>query len=189
MMISVFGLALLGLFHAYGGGGLLSGFLHPLLGLDHLLAMLAVGVLSAQIGGRAVWTVPVTFVAVMAVGSIIGIAGLPLPFVEYGIVASVIVLGIAIFASKNMPEFVAIILVGIFALFHGYAHGTELPALTETLDLMLAYIAGFLIATAGLHVIGALIGMTAIRNDRGTILLRFSGVLITVMGIFLIINM
>lgn len=188
-MTSVFGLALLGLFHAYGGGGLLSGFLHPLLGVEHLVAMLAVGVVSAQIGGRAVWTVPLTFMAVMTVGSIIGIAGLTLPFVDYGIVASVIVLGIAILASKSMPEFVAIILVGIFALFHGYAHGTELPGLSQSLELMLAYIAGFLIATAGLHVIGALIGMTAVRNDRGTILLRFSGALIAVMGIFLIINM
>lgn len=188
MTLTLVGMGLMVLLHSYGGGGLLSGFLHPLLGLDHLLAMLAVGVLSAQIGGRAIWTVPATFVIVMAVGAVLGIVGVPIPFVEFGIVASVIVLGVAIVANRRVPEWAAIVLVAMFALFHGHAHGTELPALTDTVGLMIAYIAGFLIATAGLHVIGALIGMSAVRNPRGTTLLRASGVLIAAMGVFLLVG-
>lgn len=172
--------------HTYGGGGILSGFLHPILGLDHLLAMVAVGLLSAQIGGRAIWTVPTAFVGIMALGAVLGIVGMPLPLVEYGITGSVLILGIAIIFGKKLPEWSAILFVALFALFHGHAHGTELPALTATIGLMIAYITGFLIATAGLHVVGALIGIMAIRNDHGKTLLRVGGAAIAVVGIFLI---
>lgn len=174
--------------HTYGGGGILAGFLHPLLGFDHLLAMVAVGLLSAQIGGRAIWTVPTAFVGVMGLGSVLGILGLPLPMVEYGITGSVLILGIAIIAHQKFPEWAAILVVALFALFHGHAHGTELPALSSTIGLMAAYISGFLIATAGLHVVGALIGLMAVRSQRGEVLLRLGGGLIAVAGIFLIAN-
>jgi urease accessory protein len=174
------------LWHTYGGGGILAGFLHPLLGFDHLLAMLSVGLLSAQIGGRAIWTVPATFVGVMGLGSLLGIIGMPLPLVEYGITGSVLLLGIAILANKKLPEWGAIVFVALFALFHGHAHGTELPALANTIGLMIAYIAGFLIATAGLHVVGALMGIIAIRSERGQLLMRLGGIAISVAGIILI---
>lgn len=174
------------LLHSYGGGGILSGFLHPLLGLDHLLAMVSVGLLSAQIGGRAIWTVPATFVGVMGLGALLGIVGMPLPLVEYGITGSVLILGIAILVGKRMPEWLAIIFVALFALFHGHAHGTELPTLTSTIGLMVAYIGGFLIATAGLHVVGALMGISASRSNRGKLLMRLGGAAISVMGVVLI---
>ena len=174
--------------HSYGGGGILSGFLHPLLGLDHLLAMLAVGILSAQIGGRALWTVPATFVGVMALGAFLGIFGLSLPLVEYGITFSVLVLGIAIVFGSSIPEWAALIAVAFFALFHGNAHGTEIPDITNTIGLLVAYILGFLIATAGLHVIGALIGLLASRSKRGPTLMRIGGLVIALIGVMLIIN-
>jgi urease accessory protein len=174
--------------HSYGGGGILSGFLHPLLGLDHLLAMLAVGILSAQIGGRALWTVPATFVGVMAIGAFSGIFGIALPFVEYGITLSVLVLGIAILFGNRIPEWAALIAVAFFALFHGNAHGTEIPEITNTVGLLIAYILGFLIATAGLHVVGALIGLLASRSQRGPLIMRLGGLAIALIGVFLVIN-
>ena len=168
--------------------GAIEGFLHPLLGIDHLLAMLTVGLLSAQMGGRAIWTVPLTFVSVMALGGLFGIIGLPLPGVEYGIALSVVVLGIALFARRRIPEFVAMLFVGLFALFHGYAHGIELPNAGGETMFIVAYVIGFLTATAGLHVIGALIGYIALRSDRGTMVLRMSGALIAAMGVFILIG-
>lgn len=174
--------------HSYGGGGILSGFLHPILGLDHLLAMVAVGFLSAQMGGRAIWTVPTAFVGTMALGGILGILGVPLPAVEYGITGSVLILGLAILANRGLPEWVAIAFVALFALFHGHAHGTELPALTETIGLIIAYVTGFLFATAGLHVIGALIGIMASRSNSGKMIMRLAGLAIAIVGVFMIIN-
>ena len=175
--------------HSYGGGGILSGFLHPLLGLDHLLAMLAVGILSAQIGGRALWTVPATFVGVMAIGALLGIAGVSMPFVEYGITFSVLILGIAILFGNQIPEWAALLVVAFFALFHGNAHGTEIPEITNTIGLLIAYILGFLIATAGLHVVGALIGILVGRLQRGQLLMRLGGLAIALAGVFLIYNL
>ncbi len=174
--------------HSYGGGGILSGFLHPLLGIDHLLAMLAVGILSAQIGGRALWTVPATFVGVMGIGALLGIFGLALPFVEYGITLSVLVLGVAILFGSRIPEWGALIAVAFFALFHGNAHGTEIPVITDTIGLLVAYILGFLIATAGLHVIGALIGLLVGRSKNGQVFMRMGGLVIALIGVYLILN-
>ena len=184
-LVFVFGTILL---HTYGGGGILSGFLHPLLGLDHLLAMLAIGFLSAQIGGRSIWTVPVAFVGAMALGAILGIVGLAIPGVEYGITGSVLILGAGILAYRGLPEWAGILLAAFFGFFHGHAHGTELPELTTTIGLMIAYISGFLVATAGLHVIGALVGMMAIRSDRGKMAVRAFGGLIAVIGVILILQ-
>ena len=188
-IIDLLGLAPLIFLHSYGGGGILSGFLHPLLGLDHLLAMLAVGILSAQIGGRALWTVPATFVGVMAIGAFLGIFGVAMPFVEYGITFSVLALGIAIFFGSRIPEWAAMIAVAFFAIFHGNAHGMEIPGVTNTLGLLIAYILGFLIATAGLHVIGALFGILASRTKRGPFFMRLAGLVFALIGVSLIINL
>jgi urease accessory protein len=177
------------LFHAGADGGIFAGLLHPILGIDHLLAMVTVGLLSAQMGGRAIWTVPATFVSVMAVGGILGILGFPLPFVEYGIALSVVALGVALLSTKKLSTSLAMVFVGLFAMFHGHAHGTELPELSETALDVFAYVFGFLVATASLHLIGALIGQMAINTPRGANVLRFSGALIAGAGVFLVMGL
>lgn len=148
--------------------------------------MVAVGMLSAQIGGRAIWTVPATFVSVMAIGAAVGVAGIHLPFVEVGITGSVLALGAAIVSNGKIPINLAMVFVGLFALFHGNAHGTELPTATSTMALTFAYVAGFLIATAGLHLVGAFLGMIAEKQKQGVTLLRLSGALIALVGIVMI---
>src|SRR5258708_1334702 len=107
--------------------GFADGFAHPLGGLDHILAMVTVGILAWQLGGRAIWLVPASFVSLMAIGGIFGIAGEPLLWVELGIAASVIVLGAIVALGVKTPLAVAMGIVGLFAIFHGYAHGTEMP--------------------------------------------------------------
>lgn len=136
-------------------GGFSSGFGHPLFGVDHLLAMLAVGIWGAQMGGRRVWTLPVTFPLIMAFGGIAGMAGLYLPDVELGIALSVLALGLAIAFAWRPLEPVALLLIAIFAVFHGYAHGVELPIAADPTS----YAAGFVIATGIIHVIGIGIGL------------------------------
>lgn len=179
---------LLPIFHSGYDGGIYAGLLHPILGIDHLLAMVSVGLLSAQMGGRALWTVPVTFVSVMALGGLIGIVGIPLPFVEYGIALSVILLGIAIFYPKKLPVWLIMIFVGLFALFHGHAHGAELPEVSETTLDIAAYIFGFLLATAALHLIGALIGQIANKGPKSALILRYSGLAIALIGVVIFIR-
>ncbi|SFE10955.1 HupE/UreJ family protein [Roseivivax sediminis] len=134
--------------------GFMHGFSHPIGGLDHVLAMVAVGMFAAYVGGRALWLVPATFVLMMAVGGALGIAGAPVPFVELGIVASVIVLGLAVALQWHVPTAAAMALVGFFAIFHGHAHGAEIPAGVSGLE----YALGFMFATAVLHAIGVGIG-------------------------------
>jgi urease accessory protein len=124
----------------------------------------------------------------MAVGGILGILGLPLPFVEYGIALSVVVLGVALVARRKLPIAAAMAFVGLFALFHGHAHGTELPELSETALDVIAYVFGFLVATASLHLIGALIGQMAISTPRGAAVLRVSGAIIAAAGVFLVMG-
>lgn len=135
--------------------GFVHGFVHPIGGLDHLLAMVAVGLFAAYLGGRALWLVPATFVGVMALGGLLGVSGAALPYVELGIALSVVVLGLLVALRWNFPVAVAMAIVGIFAVFHGYAHGTELPENTSGL----AYGIGFMIATALLHLAGIAIGL------------------------------
>jgi urease accessory protein len=171
-----------------GNSGAVEGFLHPLLGLDHLLAMVTVGLLSAQLGGRAIWTVPLSFVVVMAMGGLAGIVGVPLPLVEYGIAFSVIALGVVLFAKRRIPEAAAVIAVGFFALFHGHAHGAELPSAAGDTLFAAAYVLGFLTATAGLHVIGALLGYMALRSMRGALVLRLAGLSIALMGVVIFLQ-
>jgi urease accessory protein len=159
------------------GVGFTHGFAHPMMGLDHLLAMLAVGLWAAQLGGRAAWLVPAAFVSVMSAGSALGMSGANLPMVEQGIVASVLILGLLIATAARLPLGASAALVGVFALFHGLAHGTEMPASASGL----AYAAGFAVATALLHAIGWLAAKSA-RVEW----VRLAGAAIAVMAISLI---
>ena len=141
------------------GSNLLSGFVHPFGGIDHLLAMTAVGLFAAHLGGRALWAVPGSFIAVMAFGGIIGAAGISLPFAETAIALSVMVLGLVIAARVSPPVLAAMALVGLFAVFHGHAHGTEAPDSGSAL----AYGLGFMVASATLHGIGITLGVALQR--------------------------
>lgn len=135
--------------------GFAHGFTHPIGGLDHVLAMVAVGMFAANLGGRALWAVPATFVSVMAIGGFLGIEQVAVPFVEVGIALSVVVLGLIVALEVKWPVAAAMGLVGLFAIFHGHAHGGEMP-----LDASgVAYASGFMIATALLHVAGILFGL------------------------------
>jgi urease accessory protein len=135
--------------------GIAHGFMHPISGTDHVLAMVAVGLLAVHLGGRALWLVPLSFVAMMAFGGVLGMAGIGLPFVEVAIGLSVVVLGIIVAARVNPPAAIAMALVGLFAIFHGHAHGAEMPETASGL----AYGVGFILATALLHAIGIGVGI------------------------------
>lgn len=167
--------------HTGGGvaGGFIGGFTHPIFGYDHLLAMLAVGIWGAQMGGSAVWSLPVTFPLIMAFGGFLGISGVPVPQVEPAIALSMLVLGLVILASWKAPEWIALILVGAFAIFHGYAHGLELP---EAADPM-AYAAGFVIATGLIHIVGILFGLLFAKPFDGWVA-RGAGGAIALAGIY-----
>jgi urease accessory protein len=159
--------------------GFLTGFLHPISGLDHVLAMVAVGLWGAQLGAPAIWMLPVAFPLVMAMGGMLGFLGVPVPGVEYGIAASAIMLGAAVAFEARPPIVVAGLLVGFFAIFHGHAHGTELPAGQSAL----LYSMGFVIATGCLHALGIGIG-TVHRWTWGQKLLRASGTMVAAGGVF-----
>ncbi|WP_160006352.1 HupE/UreJ family protein [Rhizobium sp. 18055] len=164
--------------------GFVHGFSHPLSGLDHILAMVMVGVLAWQIGGRAVWIVPTTFVAVMAVGGALGMMGIAIPFVEAGIALSVIVLGAVIALGIRAPVAIAAGMVGLFAIFHGHAHGSEMPAAAGGI----AYAAGFMIATAVLHIAGLALGfvIAKVGDARGAFVTRSAGGLAALAGVGLL---
>ena len=159
--------------------GFLTGFLHPISGLDHVLAMVAVGLWGAQLGAPAMWVLPVAFPLVMAMGGMLGFIGVPVPGVEIGIAASAIMLGLAVMSEVRPPLLVAALLVGVFAIFHGYAHGTELPSGQSPL----LYSFGFVAATGCLHAVGIGIG-TIHRWIWGRRLLRVAGAIVTAGGIF-----
>jgi urease accessory protein len=139
--------------------GFAHGLMHPIGGLDHVLAMVGVGLFAARLGGRALWLVPLAFVTMMAVGGAVGMAGIGLPYVEIGIAASVIVLGLAVALQIDMPLALAMGMVGLFAVFHGHAHGAEMPSDAAGLS----YGAGFMAATALLHGAGLALGLTLTR--------------------------
>ena len=161
-----------------GAGGFGSGFEHPLTGLDHFLAMFAVGLWGAQMGGRPVWTLPVTFPLIMVLGGFLGIAGVPLPGVEIGIALSIIALGLAVAFAWHPPEWVALLLISIFAICHGYAHGAELPVAADPADFAI----GFVVATGLIHVFGVGVGLLLGRPFGGK-LARALGVLILIGGL------
>lgn len=167
---------------AIGANAFLTGFLHPLGGLDHMLAMLAVGMWGALLGMPALWLLPVAFPLLMAVGGVLGMVGFPLPTVELGIALSVLVLGAVIAINFRAPLWVSLLVVSFFAIFHGYAHGVELPAQTNPLS----YSLGFVVATGLIHLAGIGIGMVT-HLPRGMLLLRAGGGAIAAAGAFLLV--
>ncbi len=144
---------------AHGGHGIASGFLHPFLGWDHLIAMLAVGAWGATLGARAIWAVPLAFVSAMIAGSAVGMSGIEFPFVEAMILASVVVLAGFAVARVKMPVWSGLAIVGLFALAHGFAHGAEMPALAN----VWIYGAGFVTATSLIHALGAVAALAVMK--------------------------
>jgi len=165
--------------HEGGGiaGGFASGFMHPVLGWDHVVAMVAVGLWGAFLGNPAIWILPVVFPLVMAFGGALGVAGVPVPAVETGIALSAIVLGIMVAFAVRPPIWIAAVIVGIFAIFHGHAHGTELPGATNPL----AYSLGFVVATGLLHISGIAFGLLTYW-PAGKVAVRVSGSVIAIVG-------
>jgi urease accessory protein len=159
-------------------GGFGAGFLHPLTGPDHIVAMVAVGLWGAFLGAPAIWVLPVVFPLVMAMGGVLGVIGVPLPGVEVGIAASAIVLGLVVAFAARPPLWIAAVIVGVFAIFHGHAHGTELPEAANPIS----YSLGFVIATGLLHLVGISFGLL-VRWPAGRVAVRAVGCLIAVAGV------
>ncbi|MEZ5572816.1 MAG: HupE/UreJ family protein [Halioglobus sp.] len=159
--------------------GFWTGFLHPVSGFDHVLAMVAVGLWGAQLGSPAIWVLPIAFPLVMVVGALLGFLGVPLPGIEIGIATSAILLGAAVMAAWRPPLVVAGLLVGMFAVFHGHVHGAELPAGQSAM----LYSMGFVIATGLLHALGIGIG-TVQRWSWGAAVLRATGAMIALAGVY-----
>lgn len=165
----------------HAGHDLGAGFWHPITGLDHLLAMIAVGLLAAQLGGRALWAVPSAFVGAMALGGIAGSLGAPLPGVEMMILASVLVLGGLVAAARSLPLVAACSVAAAFAFFHGHAHAVEMAA-NGSFGL---YGAGFLMATALLHAAGVFAGLLLVRDAQSRAL-RLAGGAISAASLLLL---
>ncbi|MFM1895582.1 MAG: nickel transporter [Pseudomonadota bacterium] len=159
-------------------GGFISGFLHPIYGLDHVVAMVAVGMWGTFLGSPGIWLLPVVFPLVMAMGGALGVLGVPLPLVEMGIASSAVVLGMMVVLAARPPLWVAAVIVGIFAVFHGHAHGTELPGASNPLS----YAIGFVLATGLMHLAGIGIGVLT-RWPAGALLVRGGGGIIAILGI------
>jgi urease accessory protein len=165
------------------GGGLAAGFTHPLLGPDHLLAMVSVGIWGAQLGTPAIWMLPIGFPLIMAVGGALGVAGIPLPATELLIALSVLTLGLMIARAERLPVAAAFVIVAIFAVAHGHAHGVELPKSADAL----AFSVGFVVATGMLHATGILIGLL-IKWPAGAMAIRCLGSLVALAGAYFIFN-
>jgi urease accessory protein len=159
-------------------GGFVAGFTHPLMGWDHVTAMVAVGLWGAFLGNPAIWILPVVFPLVMAFGGALGVMGIPIPSIETGIAVSAIVLGAMVAFAVRPPIWVAAVLVGVFAIFHGHAHGTELPGAANPL----AFSAGFVISTGLLHLSGIAFGLL-VYWPAGKIAVQTCGVLISLAGV------
>jgi urease accessory protein len=170
----------------HGASGFVHGFAHPLSGADHVLAMVAVGLYAAMLDGRALWLIPAAFVGAMAIGGVVGMAGYTVAYAEIGIAASVIVLGLAVALRISLPAVAAMALAGLFAVFHGHAHGAEMPQSVSGYE----YAAGFLLATALLHAIGIALGLAAGRlaERGGWRVAQAAGAAIAVAGIRLLVN-
>jgi len=194
--------------HTYTGMiGFYDGLSHPVLGFDHFLAMVSIGIISAQIGGRAIWTIPSNFVLIMIVGGLIGIyaemnqllkssalneigrtfifADFLYSLIEIGILVSVIVLGLSIAIEKKLPVGITMIFVGIFGFFHGSVHGLEMPWAANPFLFAL----GFATGTATLHIFGVIIGYFAIKTKLSIVLLRMTGICFAGIGIYSLINL
>ncbi len=159
-------------------GGFISGFLHPIFGWDHVVAMVAVGLWGAFLGNPSIWILPVVFPLVMAFGGALGVLGVPVPAVETGIAASAVVLGAMVAFAVRPPIWIAAVIVGVFAIFHGHAHGTELPGAANPL----AYSIGFVLSTGLLHLSGIAFGML-VRWPAGKIAVQAGGGLIALAGV------
>ncbi|WP_295884568.1 HupE/UreJ family protein [uncultured Thiohalocapsa sp.] len=176
---------LIALAHVEGGaaGGFLSGFGHPISGLDHVLAMVAVGLWGAQLSAPAIWLLPVAFPIMMAFGGLLGLSGVELPAVEVAIALSAVILGALILGAIRVPLAAALLLVGFFAVFHGHAHGTEMTAGQSAI----LYSIGFVIATGLLHAAGIGIGFIH-RWEPGRVALRGAGGVVMAGGVFFLWN-
>ena len=171
---------------AHEGGaaeGILSGLKHPVSGLDHVVAMVAVGLWGAQLGQPAVWVLPVVFPMVMAFGGMLGLLGIPIPGVEIGIALSAIVLGGMVLGEVKPPIAITAVIVGLFAIFHGHAHGAELPVGASGV----AYSLGFVISTGLLHAAGITIGLVH-RWSAGRVALRVAGAGVAAAGVFFLVQ-
>ena len=181
LFIALVTMCLPSLAHAHVGAGEASGWMHglghPLSGLDHLCAMIAAGLWAAQMGGRTIWLVPLTFVSVMALGGLLGMAAVSVPFVETGIVMSLLMLGVLIAAAVRLPLLASTVIVGVFAIFHGYAHGAEMPQSASGLG----YALGFMLATASLHGMGIALALFVNSMGRDK-LVRYAGALVAFCG-------
>ncbi|MEY3760591.1 MAG: hypothetical protein RIR39_2082 [Pseudomonadota bacterium] len=158
----------------------LAGLMHPFLGLDHLLAMLAVGLWAAQQGGSRLWQLPTAFLSMILFGALLGQTGFSLPLIEAGISSSLLLLGLMLMFAIRMAIMPSLLMVGLFAVFHGYAHGAEIPQTVVLID----YAAGFMLASAALHGLGIGLGLLA-RGGQSEKLLRMSGIAIGLTGAWL----
>ncbi|MDH2421918.1 HupE/UreJ family protein [Cobetia amphilecti] len=164
-------------------GGFAAGFLHPLTGLDHFTAMVAVGLWGVILGRPATWLLPVVFPMIMALGSVVGIVGLALPGIEIGIALSALVLGAFIVWRVALPLWLACLVVSVFAICHGYAHGAELPLASDPF----AFAMGFMLATGSLHAAGIGVGVVAERFRQG-VLLRVLGAVTALLGVYFLME-
>ena len=165
-------------------GGFFGGLAHPVLGLDHVAAMVAVGLWGAVLGSPAIILLPVVFPLVMAIGGALGIFGVPLPGTEIAIAASAVLLGLAVALAAKPPLWIAVLLAGLFAVFHGHAHGAELPAGVDAV----AYCAGFVVATGLLHLAGIALGLLS-RWPSGRIAVRGAGGAIALAGVAFLVRL
>ncbi len=171
---------------AGGTSGFMHGFMHPIGGLDHVLAMVAVGLFAFLLGGGAKWRVPAAFVAMMAVGGLLAVNAVAVPFVEVGIALSVVVIGALVAAGRGMPVAVAMAVVGLFAVFHGHAHGLEMPVTSSGIG----YGLGFMLATALLHGAGLGVGyLAALSSARhGNRMVRVGGAATCALGVAILVG-
>jgi urease accessory protein len=163
------------------GSGITDGFLHPLTGLDHLLAMVSVGIWGAELGAPAIWLLPIAFPLIMALGAALGVTGMPLPAGDLIVAVSVVVLGALVALAQRLPLWTALAIVGVFAVAHGHAHGAELPYAADAL----AFTVGFVLATGMLHLAGIVIGLLA-GGLRGAAVIRASGCAIAIAGCYFV---
>jgi urease accessory protein len=159
------------------GGGLVQGLLHPLTGIDHMIAMVAVGIWGAQLGAPAIWVLPITFPLVMAAGAVLGVLHVPLPMPELAIALSALALGCAVAICLRLPFAAAAAVIAVFAIFHGHAHGVELPSSANPLS----YGVGFVVATGLLHLCGIMLG-TLTQWPMGRRVIQGFGVIIAILG-------
>jgi len=168
--------------HVLSGIGFGNGALHPLSGIDHLLAMVAVGIVSVQLGRKYVLVIPLMFVSLMVLGGVLGIYGFSLPFVEIGIALSVLFSGLAIVLSRKISIKITMSLIALSAIFHGHAHGSEMPVIANPL----LYTAGFVLSTAALHFSGVLMGNFAVKIGIRRKFLKLAGAGIGITGLMIL---